>query len=135
MRKTTLLIVLSVAVSISVSGCVRTTRYTWGGYDQSLYNYYRDPGVSAKHAECLQAAIKEGELDGTVPPGLYAEYGYALLEAGQSAEAVSNFNKEKEKWPESSFLMEKLIRNASKMRKEPGLVSKSELKTGEEGAK
>ncbi len=51
---------------------------------------------------------------GRVPPGLYAEYGYALYEAGQANEALIYFGKEKEKWPESAVIMDKMIRNVKR---------------------
>ena len=54
-----------------------------------------------------------------MPPGLYAELGYALLEEGQTKEAVGYFEKEKTKWPESGFLMDKMIRNAERKGSSP----------------
>jgi hypothetical protein len=53
---------------------------------------------------------------------LYAEYGFALYEAGRIDEAVIYFRKEKEKWPESAVIMDKMIRNARRqeeIRKNP----------------
>ncbi len=87
--------------------------YHWGAYDSALYGHYRKPAEREAWVEALKTAILEAEREGRrVPPGLYAEYGYALLEEGKSKEAVTYFEKEKEKWPESTLLMQKMIRNA-----------------------
>ena len=54
----------------------------------------------------ILAAQQEGK---TVPPGIYAEYGYALYEEGNAAEAIRYFERERDTWPESRVFMEKLI--------------------------
>lgn len=105
---------LAVALlALSAAACAPTTMYHWRGYDAALYAHYRNPTDRGPWLEALQTAILEAETQGLqVPPGLYAEYGYALLEDGKAQEAVGYFKKEKEKWPESAVLMEKMIRNA-----------------------
>jgi len=47
-----------------------------------------------------------------VPPGIYAEYGFALYEKGNFPDAIKFFKLESDKWPESRVLMAKMIRNA-----------------------
>ena len=80
--------------------------YHWGAYDTALYGHYRKPAEREAWVEALKTALLEAEQEGRrVPPGLYAEYGYALLEEGKSKEAVTYFEKEKAKWPESTLLM------------------------------
>lgn len=105
---------LAVALlALSAAACAPTTMYHWRGYDAALYAHYRNPTDRGPWLEALQTAILEAEAKGLqVPPGLYAEYGYALLEDGKPQEAVAYFKKERDKWPESAVLMEKMIRNA-----------------------
>jgi hypothetical protein len=134
MKKTMLLAISITAMVLAASGCT-TTRYTWGKYDQSLYNYYRNPELSPNYLEDLKDAVDRGESAQTVPPGLYAEYGYALLESGKPDEATVNFNKEKALWPESKVLMEKLARNVSKMKKPAAKEAKTEAVDAAGGAK
>ena len=88
--------------------------YAWGNYDETLYAHYKNPQDHEKNLENLKALVTEAETTGggKVPPGLYAEYGFALYEAGQTDEAVKYFGKEKEKWPESTVIMDKMTRNA-----------------------
>ena len=90
-------------------GCAPSTKYHWGNYENSLYRYYKNPSQVEEMAEALAKIIEKGEQDGKVPPGLYAEYGYFLFITGNTKEAVTYFEKEKNIWPESSVLMDKMI--------------------------
>jgi hypothetical protein len=105
---------LALAVALAGTGCLaRSTTYHWGSYDETLYKHYKDPLDREAWVGGLKTTILDAEQDGRrVPPGLYAELGYALLEEGQTKEAVGYFEKEKTKWPESGVLMDKMIRNA-----------------------
>ena len=74
-----------------------------------MYRYYKSPDhlqeLMANLAETLEAA----EAKQTVPPGLYAEYGYLLLETGNAQQAIVYFEKEKEAWPESTVIMDTML--------------------------
>jgi hypothetical protein len=96
-----------------VSGCA-TTRYDWNDYDTLLYQHYRNPQNIEVFAESLHKAVMNAEEVQKVPPGLYAEYGFLLYETGSYAEAIDYFQKEKQLWPESHLLMDKMIANASR---------------------
>lgn len=92
-----------------------TTHYTWGGYDSVLYAHYKAPQDHAAYVERLKAVVLAAQQQGALmPPGLCAEYGYALLEQGKPDEAVLYFKQESAQWPESRLFMEKMIRNASR---------------------
>ena len=93
------------------SGCV-PTYYNWNSYYDALHNYYKNPGEREKFIKVLATIIAKGEKSNKVPPGIYAEYGYMFYETGNYVEAIKYFNKEREKYPESIFFMEKMIRNA-----------------------
>ncbi len=117
-------VALALALAAAVSGCASQTVYHWNGYDEALYRHYRDPAGREAWVEALRTTILEAEQEGRkVPPGLYAEYGYALLEEGKSKEAVVWFEKEKAKWPESRLLMEKMIRNAGQRPVQPAALT------------
>ncbi len=108
------LVLAAVLPAVTVSGCAGNRMYAWGNYDETLYAHYKNPQDHEKNLENLKALVTEAETTGggKVPPGLYAEYGFALYEAGQTDEAVKYFGKEKEKWPESTVIMDKMTRNA-----------------------
>jgi hypothetical protein len=96
--------------------CAHDNRmYRWGGYDDALYQHYKNPQKREEFVAKLSGIIEEAEKSGgLVPPGCYAEYGWALYEEGRPAEAIAYFEKEKKRWPESAPLMDKLIRNAAR---------------------
>lgn len=96
--------------------------YVWGSYETELYEYYKDPDQLESFMRALETAIAKGEesaqnpgsADGAtsprIAPGLYAEYGYLLMLKNQDAKAKGYFEKERQSWPESRVLMEKMIK-------------------------
>lgn len=111
---------LRVAVAAALAllaGCAPRPYYGWGNYNEVLYAHYRAPQDREAFVAGLAATIRSVEEQGLrMPPGLYAEYGYALFEEGRGAEAVAYFEKEKALWPESRLFMDKMIRNAGQRR-------------------
>jgi hypothetical protein len=111
-------------LTLTAVGCAPGSYYHWGSYDNSLYQHYKSPQDRESWIEGLKTTILDAEQKGEkVPPGLYGEYGYALFEEGDSKQAISYFQKERDLWPESRFLMEKMIRNAER-RGKPASPSK-----------
>lgn len=102
--------ILSVLPLLFLAGCA-SQKYTWSGYDDSLYAYYKHPTDKEKFIERLQNAVLKAEQTGKVPPGLYAEYGYMLYEQKGYSDAIIYFKKEHDLWPESQMLMAKMIKN------------------------
>ncbi len=104
--------ILALALAAS-AGCATQTMYYWRGYDDTLYRYYKTPAEREAFVAGLKIVILEAEQKGLrVPPGAYAEYGFALYEEGQFEPAIVYFQKEGDMWPESRVLMTKMIGNA-----------------------
>ena len=102
-----------IALVLITSACNGANNmYNWGGYSNSLLGYYKnqDDAQLAKFSNTLLEGIQKAEIDDTVPPGMYAEYGYTRLELNDANTASIYFEKEWEKWPESRFLMEKVMK-------------------------
>jgi hypothetical protein len=98
-----------------LAGCVtkHPDHYTWGNYDGSLYAYYKNPENSAAYMASLSKIVAEADTSKkTLAPGLYAEYGFMLLQQKKTDEAIVYFNKEKQTWPESGYFMDGMIKNA-----------------------
>jgi hypothetical protein len=108
-------------LALSTGACAGpTTYYAWGSYSETLYAHYRAPQDREAWIAGLKATILEAEQDGKrMPPGVYAEYGYALFEEGDTRQAVTYFQKEQELWPEARFFMQKMIRNAEQRGRQP----------------
>jgi hypothetical protein len=118
-------VLAAVLLAASVIGCAgRQTMYHWGSYDAALYRHYQNPNEREAWITALKTIIGEAEREGRkVPPGLYAEYGYVLLEEGSTKEAIAYFEKEKARWPESAVLMDKMIRNAGQRPAKPAAAT------------
>lgn len=102
------------AVSLMMTACAVQPKYNWGNYDRSLYSYYKDSTKSAEHMAELQKIVAAAEASNQkVAPGIHAEYGYLLLQKGGTNEAVTQFEREKEKWPESTHFMNIMIKSAT----------------------
>ncbi len=114
-------LVLLVSVAAIAGACAPQQKYYWGSYEEDLYGYYKDPEQLESFMQALEQAIENAEegqkegpsLDGTNPPvlapGLYAEFAYLLMIKNQPSEARRYFVREKETWPESTVLMDKMI--------------------------
>lgn len=114
-------IVLAAAALMLLSGCVTQNKYDWGTYDTSLYGYYKDPEQLEELMQALEQTIDDSTAASTqqasatdgsprkIAPGLYAEYGYLLMLTNRRGEARKYFLMEKETWPESTVLMDKMI--------------------------
>jgi hypothetical protein len=123
------------AAALVMSACASGPQplYQWGRYDESLYAHYKKPQNRTDFVANLKKVVLESEKAGKkVPPGCYAEYGYVLLEEGQKDQAIAYFGKERDLWPESRELMEKMIRNAQRIG--PQSPDQTQKPTGEAGA-
>jgi len=95
-----------------IAGCsAPQSLYAWGDYEQSLYRYYKNPDDVEGYIASLDEIIAAAEEQGKVPPGVYAEHGYALMIVGRGEEAIANFEKERELWPESTKFMDVMMNN------------------------
>jgi len=104
---------IAVLLVVLLSGCAQKSLYEWGSYSQDLLVYAKNPQASKDFAEKLRKNLQRAERVGRVPPGMYAEMGYVMVEVGDDREAVTWFEKERAKWPESATLMSGLIRRLS----------------------
>lgn len=102
--------VLAIALLLAATACAGPqTLYDWGDYQRVSLLETRGSLSDQAYADALLKIITNAETTGKVPPGLYAEYGFALLELGNRAGAVEWFAKERAKWPESTVFMDRLI--------------------------
>ena len=105
----------------SLVGCGAHSRYTWSRYDIKMYKHYKNPAEREEFVQSLKEILDNAEPEGKVPPGIYAEYGFAMYEQGNTQQAILYYQKEANKWPESRVFMNKLItiaNNRSKTQKE-----------------
>jgi hypothetical protein len=113
------LVLLLAATCFSFGCATKPTLYQWGAYEQTLHQAYKNPGaIPAFQAELLNV-IQTNERAGlSPPPGLYAEYGYALYLNNQIDSAIIYFAKERDMWPESVVLMTTVIKRLETRKEE-----------------
>lgn len=108
---------LAAGAILALAACQPPTLYRWGNYDEALYSHYKKPQEREAFVSSLKEIVLGAEQEGRkAPPGCYAEYGYALYEEGQYQSAIAYYTKERDQWPESQVLVQKLIASAERMR-------------------
>lgn len=114
-------LVLVAAAMLALSGCATPALYEWGGYEQFLYDSYKDPSKVEAMRVGIETQIASSAQSGQrVAPGLYAELGTLYLQAGSSDKAIEMYAKEREAWPESKGLMDAMIANLQSLNKATG---------------
>ena len=109
------LILVSAISLFSISCATQKQMYCWGNYSDSLYDCKKNPGAEtlAKHKEVLENIIEESKKrELRIPPGVSAELGYIYAAQNNNSKAIELFNLEKQTYPESSILMDRLISQA-----------------------
>jgi hypothetical protein len=102
--------ILAGALLLALGACASNqAMYEWGNYQHDLLSYSKNPTEGKKFSAALALNIEKAEKSHRVPPGMFAEYGYMLLDADDSKGAVIYFAKERDRWPESGMLMNKVI--------------------------
>lgn len=114
--------VLVLGASLTACSSGPEPLYSWGNYQSALLAYTKNPGETQKFADRLASIIEKAEPKNAVPPGVYAEYGYALLTLDRTPEALEQFGKERERWPESAKLIDGVIRRLTKAQSEPSAL-------------
>jgi hypothetical protein len=111
------LLIISVLLFSLYSCEVQKPLYKWSNYDESSYNY-----LKRKDKKSTDALIKtyqkiidsEKGSRGVVPPGVYADYGFILLQNDKKAEGEAMFAKELELYPESKVFIERILEKLKK---------------------
>lgn len=110
MRK--LIFVLGAALLLS-SCTVQKPLYSWAKYESASYNYLKNSDEKSTQAliENYQKIIENQTGTRKVtPPGVYADYGYVLLQTGKTAEGKALLIKETELYPESKIFIDRILK-------------------------
>jgi len=107
------LLFIAVGVLFAASCTTQKTLYTWGKYQEAAYAYTKNN--TEKDAEALIQAyqyIIDNQKSGrkTVPPGIYADYGFLLVQQGRVEEGLKLMKMEIALYPESRVFIEGIIK-------------------------
>lgn len=86
--------------------------YSWGQYENLVYNTYSEPGKVSPEMEIEQMEKdlqKAHSQDKPVHPGFHAHMGYLYYQVGKADAARREFETEKARFPESSVLMDQFL--------------------------
>ena len=102
-----------ILVVIFFSSCSsRKALYTWANYDATSYNYNknRDEKSVAKLIDTYIKVIdKQKGSRACVPPGIYADYGFLLIQNNKEEEGKVMLGKEITLYPESKIFIDKIL--------------------------
>jgi hypothetical protein len=93
------------------SGCAgRSGLYDWGEYEDALQAQYvgHDQAAALEYYQTTFSELQRRN-DARIPPGLFGDYGFLLFVRGDYAGARASFEREKQLFPESGALMDRLI--------------------------
>ena len=105
------------ALAIFAMSCTSTQLYSWYNYQSDYYHYLKNADESSqkKLAETYQKIIeKQKETRGVVPPGVYADYGWMLLQDNKIEEGKAMLAKEVEFYPESEVFVGSILKRYEK---------------------
>jgi hypothetical protein len=110
---------MGIALAIVISGCAtqRQPMYAWCNYSDSLYQCKKNesPETLEQHVQVLERILAESNTRNLrIPPGVCAELGYYYATRNNPGKALELFRREKQIYPESSLLMDRLISRTEK---------------------
>ena len=110
------IIFLSLSLLLFCS-CANKKLYSWGKYESSSYNYLKasDDKSAQALAETYQSIIdKQTGTRGVVPPGIYADYCFLLLQTNKIKEGKEMLLKEIALYPESKVFIDRILKKLEK---------------------
>lgn len=98
-------------MAVCLTGCESGPMYRWGDYEKSVYQMYMRKDFSpAKEIDRLQRTVdKTRQSKQKVGPGVQAYLGYLYTIQGDTVAAAKAFNAEKQDFPESQVMMDRLL--------------------------
>ena len=107
-------LILFLGATWLLSSCtVQKPLYSWAKYETASYNYLKNSDEKSTQAliENYQKIIENQTGSRNVPPpGVYADYGYVLLQAGKTVEGKALLIKETELYPESKIFIDRILK-------------------------
>ena len=102
------------ACVLTLASCsIQKPLYSWYNYENMTYQYSKKntPELQAKVLEEYKKMTERQKgIRGTVPPGLYAEYGFLLYKTGKKQEGIAFLKEEIKQYPESEQYISRIIK-------------------------
>jgi hypothetical protein len=88
--------------------------YSWGSYENQVYARLKGESTEAQITALERDQEKIEATGKTAPPGFYAHLGMLYAETGNDAKAITCFETEKVRFPESIAFMDFLLKKYKK---------------------
>lgn len=102
------------AILVLMASCTsQKPLYTWGKYEKTSYNYLKNSDEAATQAliaSYTDIIEKQNGSRGVVPPGVYADYGFVLLQSDRTEEGKAMLAKEVALYPESKIFIDRILK-------------------------
>lgn len=105
------------ALSLGAISCASNNLYSWYGYQGEYYRYVKngdEDSVNNLIKQYEKMIAKPRDQRGVVPPGIYADYGWLLIESGKTEEGKAMLAKEIELYPESEVFVGSILKRLEK---------------------
>jgi hypothetical protein len=115
MKRDSLLIIL---VLFLISSCAPSTSlYTWGSkkkynYHNASYNYLKvndEKSIDILKSSYIDIINKQKGTRKTVPPGIYADYGFLLVSLNENEKGIEMLKQEMILYPESTIFITRIL--------------------------
>lgn len=107
------IIFISISIFLLTSCAVQKPLYSWDKYESASYNYLKNSDEKSTQAliENYQKIIEDQRGSrGVVPPGIYADYGFILLQTNKTEEGKEMLKKEIVLYPESKIFIDRILK-------------------------
>jgi len=95
-------------------GCATTENlYTWENYDLTSYNYLKnadEESVEELKETYIKIIEEQKGIRKVPPPGIYADYGFLLIQEGEVEKGKELLNKEIEFYPEAEKFITRILK-------------------------
>jgi hypothetical protein len=109
-----LALVLAAAAILSGCNTAPKTMYQWEGYQPQVYQHFKG-GSPDQQIAVLEKDLQTISAKGnTPPPGYHAHLGLLYALAGRQDQVATEFETEKQLFPESAAYMDFLLKKAKK---------------------
>ena len=100
---------------LSLASCTTTQKplYSWYNYDTTSYTYLKNSDEKSVQEllKTYETIIqKQQGSRQTPPPGIYADYGFLLLQANRTEQGKEMLLKEMALYPESTIFIERILK-------------------------
>ncbi len=111
-------LIIFILTLIVLSACTMQKQlYTWNDYPVTSYNYLKnsdDKSIQDLIKTYNKIIEKQKGSRNMVPPGIYADYGFLLLQADKVSEGKAMLQKEIELYPESKIFIDRILKLTEK---------------------